>query len=308
MPPPPLHLFMDSKPRVSFSLKPKGGGSAQGTSSAGAGTNAAPTRLANVLGDGVESQVAPRVAPPPSRRVRREHEEAAKIDESVFDYDGVYDRMKQVEQEQRQAKRKEDESRKPKYMSSFFASAEIRERDRLRAEAKMIQRQREAEGDAYAGKEAFVTSAYKEQQENLARAEAEERVREERDRQRSGGAPAFYRNMLEEESARREAALAALNEAPKAPAPETRERTDRDVAAEAAQRGLHVELNDENEIIDRRQLLTRGLNVLRKRKADSEGPEAASKADPPPTDRAQRSRLMEEELLAQLGSDSDDET
>lgn len=298
---------MDSKPRVSFSLKPKGSGPEQGTSNAGGRTSAAPARLANVLGDGVDSHVASRVAPPPSRRVRREHEEAAKIDESVFDYDGIYDRMKQVEQEQRQAKRKEDVSRKPKYMSSFFASAEIRERDRLRAEAKMIQRQREAEGDAYAGKEAFVTSAYKEQQENLARAEAEERVREERDRQKSGGAPEFYRNMLEEESARREAALAALNEAPKAPAQETRERTDRDIAAEAAQRGLHVELNDENEIIDRRQLLTRGLNVLRKRKADNEGPDAAPKADPPPTDRAQRSRLMEEELLAQLGSDSDDE-
>lgn len=296
---------MDTKPRVSFSLKPSAG-AAQARD---ANKNApAPARLASVLGDSAESSVAPRAAPPASRRVRREHEEAAKIDESVFDYDGVYDRMKQVEREQAQAKRDEDRARKPKYMSQFFASAEVRERDKLRAEAKMIQRQREAEGDMYAGKEAFVTSAYKEQQEQLARAEADERVREERDRQKSGGAPAFYRNMLQEESAKREATLAALNEVPAEPVPETHERTDRDVAADAHARGLHVDLNDDNEIIDRRQLLAKGLNVLRKRKAnDDDVPRSlsAQSSEVAPTDRSQRSRLMEDELLAQLDSDSE---
>ncbi|WFD33787.1 hypothetical protein MCUN1_000604 [Malassezia cuniculi] len=279
------------------------------TGKATASLPGAPARLASVLGESAESSVAPRVAPPPSRRVRREHEEAAKIDESIFDYDGVYDRMKQIEREQRQAKRESDKEYKPKYMNQFFASAEIRERDKLRAEAKMIQRQREAEGEEYAGKEAFVTSAYKEQQESLARAEAEERLREERDRQKSGGAPSFYRNMLQEESAKREAALAALQETPKEAVQETTEQTDRDIAADAAKRGLRVELNDDNEIIDRRQLLTKGLNVLRKRKADdADAPRSVSEAasEAAPSDRALRSKLMEEALLAQLDSDDED--
>ena len=42
----------------------------------------------------------------------------------------------------------------------------------------MIQREREAEGDEFKDKEAFVTQAYKEQMEELRRAEEEERKRE----------------------------------------------------------------------------------------------------------------------------------
>jgi coiled-coil domain-containing protein 55 len=50
--------------------------------------------------------------------------------------------------------------------------------DHLRAEEKMIQREREMEGDEFADKEAFVTQAYKDQQAEVRRAEAEEKARE----------------------------------------------------------------------------------------------------------------------------------
>lgn len=57
-------------------------------------------------------------------------------------------------------------------------TAELRKQDRLRAEDKMIQREREREGDEFADKEAFVTEAYKKQQEELRIAEDEEKKRE----------------------------------------------------------------------------------------------------------------------------------
>jgi coiled-coil domain-containing protein 55 len=50
--------------------------------------------------------------------------------------------------------------------------------DYLRAEEKMIEREREAEGDEFRDKEAFVTQAYKDQMAEVRRAEAEEKARE----------------------------------------------------------------------------------------------------------------------------------
>ncbi|KAL4401125.1 alternative mRNA splicing regulator [Malassezia pachydermatis] len=247
-----------------------------------------------------------RSAAPVSKAVRRQQAEAEAIDASTFDYDGVYDKMKQVERDMRQAKKEEDKSRKPKYMQNFMEAAEIRERDRLRAESKMIQRQRAAEGDEFAGKEAFVTSAYKEQQEELQRAEEEESIREARERQRSRGVAAFHQKILDEESRRRQAtvdALADLKPDDAAAAPVSEEVTDRMKAEQAAKQGLKVELNDDHQIVDRRDLLQRGLNVMRKRKE----PDNETQDTPPVSSRAKRSQLMEEALLAKLmGSDEED--
>jgi len=50
--------------------------------------------------------------------------------------------------------------------------------DHLRAEEKMNQREREAEGDEFRDKDAFVTQAYKDQMAEVRRAEEEERKRE----------------------------------------------------------------------------------------------------------------------------------
>jgi len=56
-------------------------------------------------------------------------------------------------------------------------SAATRKLDYIRAEEKMIQREREAEGDEFADKEAFVTQAYKDQMAEVRRAEEEEKRR-----------------------------------------------------------------------------------------------------------------------------------
>lgn len=67
---------------------------------------------------------------------------------------------------------------KPKYISGLLTSAATRRLDHLRAEEKMIQREREAEGDEFRDKDAFVTQAYKDQMAEVRRAEEEERRRE----------------------------------------------------------------------------------------------------------------------------------
>ena len=60
----------------------------------------------------------------------------------------------------------------------MLSTAATRKLDHLRAEEKMMQREREAEGDEFADKEAFVTQAYKDQMAEVRRAEEEERKRE----------------------------------------------------------------------------------------------------------------------------------
>ena len=67
---------------------------------------------------------------------------------------------------------------KPKYISGLLTSAATRRLDYLRAEEKMIQREREAEGDEFRDKEAFVTQAYKDQMAEVRKAEEEERRQE----------------------------------------------------------------------------------------------------------------------------------
>jgi coiled-coil domain-containing protein 55 len=63
-------------------------------------------------------------------------------------------------------------------MDNLLASAEVRKRDYLIAQEKNYKKERETEGEEFAGKEKFVTSAYKKQQEEMRKAEEEERLRE----------------------------------------------------------------------------------------------------------------------------------
>lgn len=113
-----------------------------------------------------------------SRAERRAQEEALRVDESVFDYDGVWDGMKAAERKLEEAKKKESEERKPKYIENFLQSAQTRRLDRLRAEEKMLQLERENEGDEFVDKEKFVTEAYKKQMIEVRKAEEEEKARE----------------------------------------------------------------------------------------------------------------------------------
>ncbi|EFW15600.1 conserved hypothetical protein [Coccidioides posadasii str. Silveira] len=175
---------------------------------------------------------------------------AASIDPSIYDYDNIYDSI----------------------------HSNLRKRDQLRARDKLLARERDAEGDEYADKEKFVTAAYKAQQEEVRRIEAEEaaREKEEEERRKKGlGMMGFYKDMLERDGRRHEEAVKAAEEAASKKQArredeneeQQEEKSAAQIAAELNARGAHIVVNDEGEVVDKRQLLSAGLNVAPKAKA-----------------------------------------
>lgn len=243
--------------------------------------------------------------PPPvsqmSRAERKAREEAMKIDQSVFDYDGVYDQLKAAERQTEQAREAANDTSRPRYMESFLAAAETRRLDRLRAEEKMLERERQSEGEEFADKEKFVTEAYKRQMEEVRKAEEEEKAREGEDlfwasliaaAARKGakgpGLTSLYKTMLDDNAARHEAAMAATSTAGpslaiRPPTQVDEEEYDPLLARQAGEApaglrkqysagtyaieqdtGKEVEVNDDGEIVNKRSLLRAGLNITKK--------------------------------------------
>ncbi|EAW06374.1 splicing regulator NSRP1-like domain-containing protein [Aspergillus clavatus NRRL 1] len=255
------------------------------------------------------------------RSSRKHAEDAQQLDPSIYSYDAVYDSL-HAQTKKKAATAETGASAVPRYMTSLLRSAEIRKRDQLRARDRLLAREREAEGDEFADKEKFVTSAYKAQQEELRRVEAEEAERERREEERrkqSGGAGlvGFYRDMLSrdekrheevvkaaEEAARRvqagEAGEAAREEeAAEAGAEEKREKSEAQIAAELNAKGAHIAINEEGQIVDKRQLLSAGLNVAPKPKPSAAAETAAAAAAARAA--ASRSRLDSGQQAARAG-------
>ena len=65
--------------------------------------------------------------------------------------------------------------RKPRYIENLLKHAEIRNREKERRLERQVQKDREAEGDEFADKESFVTSAYRKKMEEMQKQEEEER-------------------------------------------------------------------------------------------------------------------------------------
>ncbi|KXG54592.1 protein of unknown function DUF2040 [Penicillium griseofulvum] len=208
---------------------------------------------------------------------------AEELDPLIYSYDEVYDSL-----HAKPAKSSvETKSDTPKYMQNLLQTAEIRKRDQLRAKDRQLAREREAEGDEFADKEKFVTSAYKAQQAELRKAEEEEARREKEEeerRKKSGGSGmiGFYRDVLSRGEARHEEVIKAAEEtARRLKAGEIIEETEDKEDKTAAQKaqdlnshGARVVVNDEGEVVDKRQLLSAGLNVAPKPKSQAPAPKA----------------------------------
>ncbi|KAI0393924.1 hypothetical protein F5Y17DRAFT_430278 [Xylariaceae sp. FL0594] len=214
---------------------------------------------------------------------RRHREAAEEADPSIYDYDAVYDTLKP---EKKVAQ--EDAERKPKYMKNLIASAAVRKRDALIAEEKKIAREREEEGEEYADKEKFVTEAYKRQQEENRRLEEEERRREEEEAKKNqgGGMTAFYKDLLAKGDERHaEIVKAAEERARLGPRPEGEEvqeekvKTDADIAREINEKGGHIAINEDGQVVDKRELLKGGLNVVAKKKPEKTPSDAKKEAE-----------------------------
>ncbi|CAG8517219.1 10283_t:CDS:2 [Diversispora eburnea] len=204
-----------------------------------------------------------------SKSVQEQYDKALEEDPTVFAYDEIYDDMKSVGN-----KKKEENKngvKKPKYVDDILKAAETRKRDYVRAQERKVQREREAEGNEFDDKETFVTSAYKKQQEELRKAEAEEKLRAG-----SKDMKAFYRNLLDQTSLEKTAVIEAsrkkrtisekdcsddsINKQPE---------TDKELAEQARASGKMVILNDDEQIVDKRQLLSAGLNIVKNKRSSS---------------------------------------
>lgn len=252
------------------------------------------------------------------------HAQAAQeVDPSIYDYDSIYDSL-------HAAPPPKDptapvEGKRPKYMSNLLAAAEVRKRDQLRAKEKMLAKEREAEGDEFADKEKFVTAAYKRQQAEMAKLEEEEVAREkeaeERKRREGGGMKGLYKEILERGEKRHEAVVKAVEEGRgkegvgvEKGAEGKKGKTEEELARE---KGAIV--NEDGQVVDKRQLLTAGLNagsapkstVSTKRPPDAPS-EGSSRAHVPTgregrkeSARERETRLFEEQLLGKRGADDE---
>ncbi|KAM5439532.1 hypothetical protein MferCBS31731_004632 [Microsporum ferrugineum] len=204
--------------------------------------------------------------------------EAESLDPSIYDYDAVYDSLHAKTKSKTSNSNNDPSAQGPKYMTALLRSADTRKRDQLRARDKLLAREREAEGDEFADKEKFVTAAYKAQQEEVRRIEAEdaEKEKEEAEKRKNGmGMVGFYRDVLKRDEQRHEEAVKSAEEAARNNAAAekgegedegVKEKTATQIAEELNARGANIAVNDEGEVVDKRQLLSAGLNVVSKPK------------------------------------------
>jgi coiled-coil domain-containing protein 55 len=92
-----------------------------------------------------------------TKKIAEEQAKALEEDPNIFDYDAVYDDLKEIETKKREAVK--PSSKKAKYITGLLEMAEIRKRDRVLAEEKKNAREREAEGDEFADKDVYVTES-----------------------------------------------------------------------------------------------------------------------------------------------------
>lgn len=92
-----------------------------------------------------------------TKKIALEQAKALEEDPNIFDYDAVYDDLKDAEKKKKEAVK--PTTKKAKYISGLLEMAEIRKRDRVLAEEKKVAREREEEGDEFAGKDVYVTDS-----------------------------------------------------------------------------------------------------------------------------------------------------
>ncbi|KMU75625.1 hypothetical protein CISG_05028 [Coccidioides immitis RMSCC 3703] len=174
---------------------------------------------------------------------------AASIDPSIYDYDDIYD---SIHSNRKKISASATTSSGPKYMTSLLRSAEVRKRTSFALRDKLLLASATPKGDDMRIK------------------------RKEEERRKKGlGMMGFYKDMLERDGRRHEEAVKAAEEAASKKQArredeneeQQEEKSAAQIAAELNARGAHIVVNDEGEVVDKRQLLSAGLNVAPKAKA-----------------------------------------
>ncbi|EDQ91011.1 uncharacterized protein MONBRDRAFT_6714 [Monosiga brevicollis MX1] len=171
------------------------------------------------------------------QEAQRDVEKALEEDDTIFDYDEVYDSMNQerMRNDPRFERFKEKKEKpKAKYINALMKSAAERKMvDELRRE-RVAQKERDQEDGEFADKEEFVTEAFKKKLLELREFEAREKAEEEAEARnavtKKGDLNSFYRTVLAQNDATTSAVSKAASDKLDASA-----RADRDAADKAAQ-------------------------------------------------------------------------
>ncbi|KZC10089.1 Nuclear speckle splicing regulatory protein 1 [Dufourea novaeangliae] len=133
------------------------------------------------------------------KQTRLNMQKALKEDPTIYQYDEVYDDMERTKTQSKEAK---DENKKPKYIQNLLKAAERRKREQEHRIERMVQKEREEEGEMYADKESFVTSAYRAKLEEFKKLEEEEsrmdRLEAIGDVKKQQDMSGFYRHLYEQ--------------------------------------------------------------------------------------------------------------
>ncbi|KAH8497817.1 hypothetical protein Peur_073082 [Populus x canadensis] len=129
--------------------------------------------------DDVEKEISRQAAKNKSLKdIEEQHKKALEEDPSVFDYDGVYDEMKQ---KIAQPKALDRQKRESKYIKTLMGKAEERKRQHDVIFEKNLAKERSKEDHLFADKDKFVTAAYKRKLAEQEKWMEEERLRELRE-------------------------------------------------------------------------------------------------------------------------------
>ncbi|KAF3433844.1 hypothetical protein FNV43_RR24947 [Rhamnella rubrinervis] len=112
------------------------------------------------------------------KEIEDQQRKALEEDPSVFDYDGVYDEMKEKAS---RPKQQEKEQKKPKYIENLLRKKDERQREQEIIYDRKLAKERSKEDHLYADKDKFVTSAYKRKLAEQAKWVEEERLRQLRE-------------------------------------------------------------------------------------------------------------------------------
>lgn len=105
------------------------------------------------------------------KQTKLDIQKALNEDPTIYQYDEVYD---DLERARCQSESNKQKVKKPKYIENLLKTAEQRKKEQEHRIERMVQKEREAEGEMYADKESFVTSAYRAKLEEFKQMEEED--------------------------------------------------------------------------------------------------------------------------------------
>lgn len=228
-------------------------------------------------GNDIVNQDIKRIQEKTYAKAAKVQQEALEQDANVFDYDAAFDDLKKQELYQKRLRDGDDGSSKKKarYMADLIKSASERKLYMEKAAERKLQKEREEEGDEFGDKEEFVTEAYLERQREIKRLEEEQRKLDEKeaDPHRERDMSGFYRDLLEKSERKTPILLgdksmaAAILSGPDGAVGSAEDYLNQTSSAPLP---AGVVLNDNLEVVDKRQLLTGGLNLTSKAKIKRE--------------------------------------